>query len=357
MRRTSLNSIILGALAAAGAAACSTTYVVASPPLATHTPSAPAGGMIVPPGDLVPHVASERRIAVMPVLFVPQGVRLDDRVRVDRLLAQHVELAREHYRELLGTTFDVVAGPAAIYQAKYPDAHYLDVAADTPDDRAHRVVAELLEWSGTDRYSSDVVFLTVYVSSGRPIWAGARTFNGAPGSGGGYAELDITSLLADQGYRFQSTLVHELGHAFGLNHVTCHGQDLESSPSIMGGNPAHWSQGLTRSATPGDFIPEDRYMLAAASPVFPGLTYDAARYGANIDPERVQACFQRPMSETIGPLRAQPGVGFELYYNGQHVNGPDASLYTRAQAESSCTEARKLEPGVSVGCRYNGQLM
>ncbi len=155
------------------------------------------------------------------------------------------------------------------------------------------------------------MFVTIYVSSGRPIWAGARTFNGAPGSGGGYAELDVTSVLADQGYRFQSTLVHELGHAFGLTHVTCHGDDLQSSSSIMRGNSAHWSSGLTRSATPGSLIREDRYLLAQAPAVFPCLTYEPAVHGADLDPDRLQRCFLKPMGETIGPLIDQPGIGFD----------------------------------------------
>lgn len=340
-------------LATLSTAAC-TTYVVAprgaAPPTYATSSSTPVAETAAAPLDLVPRMQPNRRIAVMPVLFVPRGARLEDRARVQQQLARHLELARDHYRELLGTTFDVVSGPAAIYRAQHPDAYYVDVQADTPDDRAHRIVRELFAWQGTDRYTTDVVFLTIYVSSGRPIWAGARPFNGAPGTGGGYAELDITSLTADRGYRFQSTLVHELGHAFGLTHVDCYGQDLHTSSSIMSGNSAHWSSGLTRSATPGSFVDEDRYILSLAQGAFPGLGYA----GSSLDRSKLEACLLPPMAETIGRFVDQPGVGLELYYDGQRVNGPDAALYPRGKAEAVCAHAPLLAPGVRVECRYNG---
>lgn len=337
-----------GATSRVSSPAASASLPASSWPESSPPPSSPVA--TAAPSDLVPRLDPERRVAVMPVLFVPRGARLDDHARIQQLLAQHLELAQRHYHDLLGSTFEVVPGPAAVYRAQHPDGHYIDVQPDTPDDRAHRIVRELFAWRGTDRYTTDVVFLTVYVSSGRPIWAGARPFNGAPGSGGGYAELDVTSLLADQQYPFQSTLVHELGHAFGLTHPDCYGHELYTSASIMGARSEHRSSGLTRSPTPGGLLDEDRQLLALAQRVFPGLGYD----GAELDHSKLEACMHTPMAETIGRFVDQPGVGLELYYDGTRVNGPDAALYPRGKAAWVCDEAAKLVPGTRVECRYNG---
>lgn len=212
------------------------------------------------------------------------------------------------------------------------------------------MLAELLRWRGVDRYAS-VVFLAIYVGAGDPIGGGGRTFNGAPGTGGGYVEMDHASLVADRPYPFQSTLVHELGHAFGLTHVDCHGRDLATDDSIMSYAREHWSRGLERSARPGTVNPEERFVLSLIPDAFAGVQ-PATPEG--LDLARIQRCFLGPMADTVGPLRDLPGVGYELYYDGKRVNGPDAALYSRATAEASCAAAKQQAPQLNVACRYNG---
>lgn len=98
-------------------------------------------------------------------------------------------------------------------------------------------------------------------------------------------------------------------------------------------------------------MPEDYFELAFNRRVFPEFVYDAQRHGA-VDSHKVQACFLGPMAQTIGPYRDLPGVGYELYYDGQRVNGPDAALYSRSQAEESCAIAAQQN---AATCRYNGE--
>jgi hypothetical protein len=289
-------------------------------------------------------------IAVLPVFFIPRDGALPDRDGAEQRLRAHLDLARAHYQSLLGTTFSIVDAPIALYSSPNPDSYFTDVVADSAEDRAHRMLRELLHWRGQDRYTADVVFVAIYVSTGAPIGGGGRTINGAPGSGGGYLEMDLASLLTDAPYRFQSTLVHELGHAFGLTHVSCHGHDQSTNPSLMSYNQAHWSRGLEQSATPGDLLAEDRYALALNQRVFPNL----APPSTHVDLAKLQRCFLGPMESSIGALRDLPGVGYELYFNGKRVNGPDAALYSRAQASANCKKNRTRYPHLRVACRYNG---
>lgn len=285
----------------------------------------------------------------MPVLFVPRGAQLPA-TDIDGAVAQQLAIASAHYRDLLGTTFAVVPGAIPVLAGEYGDDAYHGA------DRAERVIRELFAWRGTDRYRSDAVFLVLYASSGTPIAGGGIPFNGLPGTGGGYIEIDLASLTTDRPYPFQSTLVHELGHAFGLPHAECYGYDQMTSSSIMSYNPAHWSSGTTPSATRGELGPEDRAALALNQRVFPGLRYDAARFGA-VNMERVQRCFHAPVSAAASPLEDRLGVGFELYFDGKRVNGPDAALYSRVQASESCATSRAWYPNIRVECRYNGAAM
>jgi hypothetical protein len=70
---------------------------------------------------------------------------------------------------------------------------------------------------------------------------------------------------------------------------------------------------------------------------------------------RAEQCLLPPMGPAIGPYRAMTGVGLELFYGRARVNGPDASLYTRARAVEACRWSRARYPNIAVTCRYNGR--
>ncbi len=44
--------------------------------------------------------------------------------------------------------------------------------------------------------------------------------------------------------------------------------------------------------------------------------------------------------------------GFELFWDGKQVNGPETVSFTMDQAKQSCTQ--NLRPGIKVECRFNG---
>lgn len=301
--------------------------------------------------ELVPVLPDRSPVTVLPIFFVPRDVALPDLTSAERLLKQHLDVARAHYAELLGTTFTVAPGASPLYRSPNPDSWFYDV----DPERAPRVLRELFAFLRTDRYAANVVLLTIYVSARGRMSGGGMPFNGTLGTGGGYVELEYASLATDRPYPFQSSLVHELGHAFGLPHVDCYGYDLHQNGSIMSYNQAHWSRGLTRSATPGGFTPEEYFMLSLNQRALPGFVYDPRKHGVPADMARMQRCFSPAMGENVSPLRDLPGVGFELFYDGKRVNGPDAALYSRVSAESSCRSAREGGLGVVVGCSYNGR--
>ena len=103
------------------------------------------------------------------------------------------------------------------------------------------MVRELFAWLGDDRYSSRSLYLQIYARpSAYPIkenyYGGGRTFNGPPNTGGGVIQLELSWLMTAQNFPFLSTLIHELGHGFGLTHADCHGYDMDTNGSMMSAN-------------------------------------------------------------------------------------------------------------------------
>ena len=54
-------------------------------------------------------------------------------------------------------------------------------------------------------------------------------------------------------------------------------------------------------------------------------------------------------------VQAAPVVGYQLFYNGRQVNGPDAQTYTLEQAVKHCTNITAQKPDIKVTCTFNGQ--
>ncbi len=97
-------------------------------------------------------------------------------------------------------------------------------------------------------------------------------FNGGFNTGGGI--VLVSSYALDKIPNFQSTVQHELGHAFGLPHVDAYGYDMKTSTSIMSYNLSHHTKGFNPSEMPGEFIPEDVRGLALNQRAFPTITFD-----------------------------------------------------------------------------------
>jgi len=233
-----------------------------------------------------------RRVEVLPVFFIPKGEPAPTKDQAEQLV-RHLDWTRTRYRELLPkrTTFKVAGRGVREYRAEQG----LEFYRAQPEASAPQVVSELLAELKHTRYNCPYVLLVVMMNhkDGFPV-GGGRPLNGGFNTGGGIVILSSFNL--DRSPNFQSTLQHELGHAFGLPHVDVYGYDMRSNDSLMSYNPGHHTNGFTPSRTPGKLIPEDLRGLALNKRVFPYLRFDPQK-----DVPQVYSMAARIV--TLGPMR------------------------------------------------------
>jgi hypothetical protein len=210
-----------------------------------------------------------RAVTVLPVFFVPKGQAAPTAAESD-LLVKHLDQARGRYKELLrGETFGVAAGRPRVVRS----AHPLDHFRRQPEGGGPAVAGELLTHLKFTRFNCPHVLLAVVMNPADEFPAGGgRPLNGGFNTGGGFVQVSTFAL--GRLPNFQSTLQHELGHAFGLPHVDVYGYDMTTSESVMSYNPRHHTRGLTPSRTPGVLLPEDIRGLALNRRAFPALRFD-----------------------------------------------------------------------------------
>jgi hypothetical protein len=314
--------------------------------------------------------ALEGRLRVVPVLFIPSDNSEIDGKKIAAykdLVRKYLTLAQSYYStQLVTDTFEIAEGDPLVYAAKHPHSYY-DAHFKREPNVMYLIVRELFDWLGEDRYSSRSVYLMIYARPSAyalptplryPIndfyFGHGGTFNGPPNTGGGYIQLELQYLMDD--YPFLSTLIHELGHAFGLDHADCHGYNMGTNGSMMASNTRLWSNGFDLSVPPPAFNPEEYLMLAQNKLAFPSFNFIPALHnprGKSL--ATADSCTLGWMDETIGKYRDMPGMGFELFWDGKRINGPEAAFYSRQEARDDCAWNARTYPRTRVTCTYNGE--
>jgi hypothetical protein len=282
------------------------------------------------------------RVQVMPVFVVPVGEAPpsdDQRTRLER----HLVWAQQRFAEMLdGSTFAIEPGGSRVYRAQRD----MDFYRNAEHYAFPVIVDELLSHFGRSRADCPWVFVTVFVNPAEdyPRGAGAP-LRGGDDPGGGALVVSTTGL--DHTPNFQSTLRHELGHAFGLPHVDHYGHDMAQSRSMMSYNQAHHTRGFEDSATPGVLLPRERNALLNRARIFrptvrpPRITTSAgALYGS-----RASNVWGQPVVANRGP-----GVTFDpnrMWHSAETPHGwVHLDLEFSAPAELS---------GLSIHTEHSGR--
>jgi hypothetical protein len=243
-----------------------------SNPSTPSTPSAPSDGT--------------PEIIVKPVFFVPSGTPKSDYFKYSEQdkkdLLKSLKIAQDQYKEMLGgKTFSYINFVEVYYSGNTND--YFAQGQFTSPDTFHRIISELLNNDNSGRCDSEYVYLIIYWRTDDNGYqsAGGRTFNGAPGTGGGGTYFDLYDFKTNP--FFLSTLIHELGHGFGLLHCDVHGENLTTGKSIMCYTATHHSiDKFTLSADPGILTEEDKYLLSLNTKVFSGYSFTPSRTLNNV---------------------------------------------------------------------------
>jgi len=248
------------------------------------------------------------KVTVLPVFFVPSDATEPTEAE-KQMINRHLILAQEWYtKNLKGRdTFALEKEPLI-----YKSPHDLKYLADSTDLGAAKILTELMEKLKVNRYSLPYVLMIIVMNPNANFPAGGgRPINGYVNAGGGIV-IASSYPFKDPSNLFQSTLEHELGHAFGLMHIDVYGYDQTTSKSIMSYNENCQWRGFDAPFDQCILIPEDLQALARNKLVFPKFYFDKEK--------------DLPAGYALKPFNFMPPmdtntdrIGYQLFFDGVRV--------------------------------------
>jgi len=205
-------------------------------------------------GEALGEGAIPNQVSVLPVYFVPQGVPATTSDQASRL-ERHLQIAQRYYKQIVKQrdTFTLAKEKPRIVHAKRNLYYYTSPSRKNDFDREK--LGEVFQEFKLNRFNSRYVFVIILMNPERTYpRGGGRPFNKGFNGGGGFVLISSYSL--DRNPVFQGTLQHELGHSFGLVHVSSYGYDQRNNPSVMSYIKDPWI-GFKATKNRGKFIPED----------------------------------------------------------------------------------------------------
>ena len=298
------------------------------------------------------------QIKIAPIFYVFKDFENNNLPTGDdvKQLTDYLKEARQHYQIMLGDdakTFDFI-DPVA-YKGKY----YVNDIAKFPSsptgnsiDFEHELVRELFEIRQSNRLTENNILLIILInpkmSTYRANWGGGgRTFNGGVNGGGGIVVLEYSRMKSG----FYGTLVHELGHSFGLTHTSCLNYSMTDGVSIMSYNQRFLTKSFNKDTGYGVLTAEEKNTLLLNKRIFRN----------EINSEKLQdqsnACVLSSMDKYLGEIPLVRGIGYDLFFNDNVVSGGDAAFFTKRQAEKHCETMIQRNPNVRVSCKFKGSLL
>ncbi|MCE5186088.1 MAG: hypothetical protein LLF76_08190 [Planctomycetaceae bacterium] len=212
------------------------------------------------------------RIQIQPMFFVPID-QAPPTSEQQLKLTRHILTSQKNYQRMLKNrdTFRISDRKPLICRGRFALDYY-----KTQDQKSLSIlpVEEVFERFGYSRFNCPYLYVIIVMNASENIPAGGgRPFNRGFNNGGGF--VYVSSYALDKSPGFQSTLLHELGHSFGLVHAASYGYDMNTNLSVMSYNQENLWDGYRVTKRAGTLIPEDLRALNFNKRVFPNFTFNA----------------------------------------------------------------------------------